>query len=226
MEGGARPKYFNSQMAQSTPAPKSDKSIAIPEELSGINYGNPDQPADEYIDEMYRDLLQPGQRLPPTPDPLTPRKKLAQMYDEASYSDGEELGNRNVIDKENILVDFPPLSRTDPQNLSEGHLVFSTPNAPIQQSDIESEPGSQKGASYAGAISSTSPPDKKPRYTDSYEGPKHQYNKTSHSPNRKAKEGHMRRTSKERGPPPPIPPRNLTGSHTSRLENLNKKIKS
>ena len=121
---------------------------------------------------------------------------------------------------------FPPLSRTDPQNLSDGHQVFSTPNAPPQQSDIESEPDSQKGASYAGAISSTSPPDKKPRYTDSFEGPKNKSKKHPQSPNRKASEGSMRRTPKGRGPPPPIPPRNLTGIHASMLENLTNLSKS
>ena len=116
----------------------------------------------------------------------------------------------------------PPLTHPDSPNLTDGHQVFSTPNAPPQQSDIESEPESQKGASYAGAISSTSPPDKKPRYTDSYEGPKQNSNKHSKSPHRKVSESCMRHTSKGRGSPPPIPPRKITGILTSRLENLTK----
>ena len=136
-------------MAQSTPAPKNKtNNLDIPDDISGINYKNPEQPAESYIDDMY-DLLEPGQRQPVTPikhlnydSQETPNTQQSNETDADSTGDTESNTNsdgnaesNSDSDSENntdqLEKDFPVLTNSSQnQNLTDLQQVFLTPNAP------------------------------------------------------------------------------------------------
>ena len=232
--GGARPKQYNTQMAQSTPTPKNKtNNLDIPDDISGINYKNPEQPAESYIDDMY-DQLQPGQRLPVTPiknlDYESQETQNTQQSDKTDNSDeghnsyaesntddnsdaesntsddNDTNGNSDQLDK-----DFPALTDSSQnQNLTDLLQVFSTPNAPppSEQTSHQENAATHNNKSYAGATNSTSsPPDKKTRYNVSTENIEGYIITDASSPTRKHRDNsNIRKKNKGKGYPHPNHP--------------------